>query len=248
MTVTLPASLHKLEDELEKTTWGKRAIEELNLSQDTLMPDMQELLSRAGTIFTSTLGLFAKMMIVIVVGIFLAADPTYYQRGIVQLFPPRRRTRLWEVMEMSYQTLKWWIFGRLLTMAVVGVLTWIGLQLLGIRMALVLAVLAFFLDFISHLGPIIAAIPAVLVALLEGPMEALYVILLYIAVQSFESYVVSPIVFQKTVSVSPVATLLSIVLFGILVGPLGVVLAAPLFAILQVFVKELYIKDYLEKE
>ncbi|WP_114779403.1 AI-2E family transporter [Botryobacter ruber] len=248
MSVTLPAAIGKLEEQLEKTPWGERALNEVYLSQDKLLPNMEELISRARNIFTSTIGTIANVMIIIVVGIFFAVAPMYYQRSFVRLFPPRHRTRLWDVMEISYQTLKWWIFGKLLTMVVVGVLCWLGLAFLGIRMALVLAVIAFFLDFIPHIGPILAAVPAVLVALLDGPMAALYVVILYVSVQSFESYVVSPIVFQQTVSVSPVATLLSIVLFGILVGPIGVILAAPLVAILQIIIKELYIKDYLEKD
>lgn len=247
MRETIPAAISSLEEQLGETQWGERALDEFSQSQDSLVPDTQEMVSRAGNFFTSTIGIITNLFIIIVVGIFFAANPSSYQKGIVKLFPPRHRTRIWEVLDMSYETLKWWLFGKLLTMVLVGVLTAIGLFLLGVPLAMALAVIAFFLDFIPTVGPIIASVPAILIALLDGPMMAVYVAILYFVIQSIESYLVAPIIFERTVSISPVITLLSLVLFGILVGPLGVILAAPLVAVLQVFIRELYIKDYLEE-
>lgn len=243
---TLPESVKNLEEQLGQTQWGERALDEISQNQESMVPDSQELLNRAGSFFSSTLGILTNLFIIIIVGIFFAANPSSYQKSIVSLFPPRHRTRLWDVLDMSYSTLKWWLFGKLITMAVVGVLTAIGLLALGIPMAMALAVIAFFLDFIPTVGPIIASVPAILIALLDSPMTALYVAILYFVVQSIESYLLAPIIFEKTVSISPVVTLLSLVLFGILIGPMGVILAAPLVAVIQVFVRELYIKDYLE--
>ncbi len=247
MRETIPAAINSLEEQLGDTQWGERALEELNQSQDSLVPNTQEVVSRAGNFFSSTISIITNLFIIIVVGIFFAANPSSYQKGIVTLFPPRHRTRIWEVLDMSYETLKWWLFGKLLTMVLVGVLSAIGLFLLGVPLAMALAVIVFFLDFIPTIGPIIAAVPAILIALLDGPMTAVYVAILYFVVQSIESYLVAPIIFEKTVSISPVVTLLSLVLFGILVGPMGIILAAPLVAVLQVFIRELYIKDYLEE-
>jgi predicted PurR-regulated permease PerM len=245
---TLPASVDRVKEQLGNTSWGTKALEELEDSQENMIPETQEIVTRARTFFSSTLSIITDIFIIIVIGIFFAASPQQYQRGIVSLVPVRYRTRLWEVLDKSYETLKWWLFGKLITMIVVGVLTGVGLMVLGIPMALALAVIAFFLDFIPTVGPLIASVPAILIAFLEGPMAALYVAILYLVVQSIESYLLAPIIFEKTVHISPVLTLLSLVLFGILVGPIGVILAAPLVAVLQVFVRELYIKDYLEKD
>ncbi|QCR23187.1 AI-2E family transporter [Pontibacter sp. SGAir0037] len=243
---TIPESISSLEEQLRQTEWGEQALDELTENGGGLVPDTQELASRAGSFFTSTINIITNLLIVIVVGIFFAGNPSSYQKGIVSLFPPRQRPRLNDVLEKSYDTLKWWLFGKLVTMVFVGILTGLGLMLLGIPLALALAVIVFFLDFIPTVGPIIAAVPAVLIALLDGPMMALYVAILYLLVQSLESYLLAPMIFQRTVNISPVVTLLSLVLFGILVGPLGVILAAPLVAVIQVFIRELYIKDYLE--
>jgi predicted PurR-regulated permease PerM len=244
---TLPASLERLKDQLNRTSWGSKAIEEIDISQENMMPETQEIVNKARTFFASTISIITDIFIVIVIGVFFAASPQQYQRGIVSLVPVSYRTRLWEVLDKSYETLKWWLIGKLLMMVVVGVLTGIGLMVMGIPMALALAVIAFFLDFIPTVGPILASIPAILIAFLDGPMTALYVAILYFVIQSIESYLLAPLIFEKTVSISPVITLLSLVLFGILVGPIGVILAAPLVAVIQVFVRELYIKDYLEK-
>jgi predicted PurR-regulated permease PerM len=244
---TLPEAIGSLEQQIGEYRWGERALDEISGGQDSMVPDTQELLARAGNIFTSTLGIIMNILIIIIVGIFFAAAPQTYQMGIVSLFPPRHRTRVWEVLDKCYYILKWWLFGKLLTMVAVGIMTYIGLLLLGVPLPAALAVIAFFLDFIPNIGPIIASVPAILLALLDGPMMALYVAILYFVVQSIESYLLVPIIYQKTVSISPVVTLLSLVLFGILVGPLGLILAAPLIAVIQVLIKEFYIKDYLEK-
>lgn len=245
---TLPSSIEQLKGRLGKTSWGSKLLEELENSQGNMLPETKEIISKAQSFFASTLSILTDILVIIVIGIFFAANPQQYQQGIVSLAPVRYRTRLWEVLDKSYETLKWWLFGKLVTMLFVGILTAIGLMLLGIPMPLALAIIAFFLDFIPTVGPILAAVPAVLIALLESPMMALYVAILYLVVQSIESYLLSPIIFEKTVSISPVLTLLSLLLFGILVGPIGVILAAPLVAVLQVFIQELYIKDYLENE
>jgi predicted PurR-regulated permease PerM len=245
---TLPASVDRLKEQLGNTSWGTKILEELEDSQENMMPETQEIVNKAQTFFASTISIITDIFIVIVIGIFFAANPSQYQRGIVNLVPVRYRTRLWEVLDKSYETLKWWLIGKLITMVFVGVASAIGLMLLGIPMALALAVIAFFLDFIPTIGPIIASVPAILIAFLDGPMMALYVAILYFVIQSIESYLLAPLIFEKTVHISPVLTLLSLVLFGILVGPIGVILAAPLVAVLQVFVRELYIKDYLEKD
>lgn len=146
----------------------------------------------------------------------------------------------------SYSSLAKWLFGKFLTMVFIGITTGIGLWILGVPMAIGLAVIAFFLDFIPTIGPIAAAIPAILIALLEGPMMALYVAILYFVVQSIESYLLQPLIYKKTVSISPVMTLMSLVFFGLTAGALGIILATPLIAIIKVWVKELYIKDFLE--
>jgi predicted PurR-regulated permease PerM len=169
-------------------------------------------------------------------------------QGVVVLVAPDRRRRVEEVIKQVYFTLKSWLLGKFLTMLFVGVAVGIGLAIMGVPAAFTLGFIAFLLDFIPNIGPIIAAVPAILLAFLASPLTALFVTILYLVVQQVESLVLVPYVFKKTVSMSPVVTLASLILLGVLVGPLGVIMATPLVAALQVIIRELYINDYLERD
>lgn len=151
-------------------------------------------------------------------------------------------------MNQVYFTLKAWLLGKFLTMLFVGVTVGIALPILGVPGAFALAFVAFLLDFVPNIGPIIAAVPAILLAFLDSWLSALLVTVLYFVVQQVEGLVLTPYVFKRTVSLSPVITLASLILLGLLAGPLGVVMATPLVAAIQVFIRELYVKDYLERD
>jgi predicted PurR-regulated permease PerM len=244
---TIPQAINNLQAQLSEYGWGENLINELQ-NADDLLPDQQTMVTQATGIFSTTLGIITDVLIVMVIGIFFAIDPKMYQKGLVRLFLPRKRPRLMEVLDHCYDVLKYWLFGKFIAMLFVGVVSGVALWLLGVPLALALGVITFFLDFIPTIGPIIAAIPAILMGLLQGPLVALYVAIAFFVIQSVESYLIIPIIYRKTVAISPVITLASLVFFGILAGPLGVILATPLVAVIQVLVKELYIKDYLERD
>lgn len=241
---SLPASLAKLEEQISEFKWGQDAIREARQGLQNI--DSQKAISGAAGFLSTTLGVITDVLLVLIVAIFFAIQPHLYKRGIVKLFPVNMRPRIDQLIMESYSSLAKWLFGKFLTMVFIGITTGIGLWILGVPMAIGLAVIAFFLDFIPTIGPIAAAIPAILIALLEGPMMALYVAILYFVVQSIESYLLQPLIYKKTVSISPVMTLMSLVFFGLTAGALGIILATPLIAIIKVWVKELYIKDFLE--
>jgi predicted PurR-regulated permease PerM len=141
--------------------------------------------------------------------------------------------------------LRRWLLGRLLSMAVVGVMTWIGLALLGIRLALSLAVLAATLAFVPYIGPVLALLPAALLGLLQGPAMAGYVVALYLGVQLVESYLITPLIQRSTVALPPGLILATQVLMGALTGGLGVVLATPMLAALVVLTNRVYVEGVL---
>jgi predicted PurR-regulated permease PerM len=126
-------------------------------------------------------------------------------------------------------------------MAINGTLTALGLWLLGVPLALTLGLLAALLNFIPNIGPIIAGVPAVLLALMHSPMQALYVVGLYLVLQSVDGYLLTPLVDRCTVSVPPALTLAA----QMLLGGLGLALASPLTAAAIVLVQKLYIEDTL---
>ena len=134
---------------------------------------------------------------------------------------------------------------QLIAMAAVGTLTGVGLWLLGVHSALVLGLIAGLMEFVPYLGPILSAVPGILLALALSPDLAIWVALLYFAVQQFEGYVLTPLVQQYAVDLPGVVLLFSLLAFGTLFGTLGIVLAAPLTVVTYVLVKRLYVIEAL---
>lgn len=242
----LPQAWESLISNIERTSVGQIIL--TRISSLELLTDDEKIGELAGNFFTGTIGAFTDLLIMLVIGIFFAASPRLYVQGVVVLTAPARRARIEEVLHRVYFTLRAWLFGKFIMMLFVGVATGIGLAIMGVPAAFTLGFIAFLLDFIPNIGPIIAAVPAILLAFVASPMTALLVVILYIVVQQIESMVLVPYVTKKTVSLSPVITLASLILLGILAGPMGVVMATPLVAVLQVIIKELYIIDYLERD
>ena len=187
----------------------------------------------------------ADLLVVLVAGIFLAAQPRFYAGGAIKLVPSSKRQLVGEAMQESENALRLWLKGQLLAMVVVGVLVGLGLWALGMPSALALGLLAGLLEFVPFAGPIIAALPAVLLSLAIGPDMALWVLLLYFAVQQFEGYVLTPLVQQYAVDLPGVILLFSLIGFGTLFGTLGLILAAPLTVVCYVLVKRLYVVEAL---
>ncbi len=187
----------------------------------------------------------AELLVVLFGGIFLALQPRFYRTGAVKLIPPSKRQLFAEAMDESERALRLWLRGQLIAMVAVGLLTGIALWMLGLESALVLGLLAGTLEFVPFVGPIIAAVPAILLALAVSPDLALWVALVYLAIQQFEGYVLTPLVQQYAVELPSVVLLFSLVGLGMLFGTLGVLLAAPLTVVIYVLVKRLYVIEAL---
>ncbi|MEO6582227.1 MAG: AI-2E family transporter [Sphingomicrobium sp.] len=187
----------------------------------------------------------AEALVVIFAGIFLAMQPRFYRTGAIKLVPPGQRTLVAEAMDESERALHLWLTGQLIAMVVVGLLTGFGLWLLGVPSAFALGLLAGLLEFVPFAGPLIAALPAVLLALAVSPDLAIWVALLYFAVQQFEGYLLTPLVQQYAVDLPGVVMLFSLLAFGAIFGVLGVILAAPLSVVTYVLIKRLYVIEAL---
>lgn len=187
----------------------------------------------------------AEVLVVLFGGIFLAAQPRFYRTGAIKLVPPGQRGVVAEAMDESETALRLWLKGQLIAMVAVGTLTGAALWMLGLESALVLGLLAGVLEFVPFIGPILAAVPAILLALAVGPDLALWVALVYFVVQQFEGYLLTPLVQQYAVDLPSVVLLFSLVGLGMLFGTLGVFLAAPLTVVIYVLVKRLYVIETL---
>jgi predicted PurR-regulated permease PerM len=138
-----------------------------------------------------------------------------------------------------------WLKGQILAMVVIGAMTAAGLWLLGVQSWLVLGLLAGFFEFIPFAGPILSAIPGVLIALVQSPELALWTLLMYIFVQHSEAYLIQPLIQEYAVEVPAVVLLFSLLAFAVLFGVIGILFAAPMTVVAYVLVKRLYVVEAL---
>lgn len=245
LSKSLPKSIAEIRRSLEDTGWGQWVVDTVS-QVDQWMSDWRAM-TQARTLVTSTFAALGGILVIIAVGIYFAMEPGIYRDGLIRLVPPARRERAREVLGKVRDTLQWWLIGRFVGMAVIGLATWGGLSLLGIPLALALAVIAALFTFVPNIGPILSVVPAALLALLQGPTSVLHVVLLYAGVQALESYVLTPLIQRKAVQIPPAMLLSAQLVMGVLAGVVGLALATPLLAALMVGVKMLYIEDTLEK-
>lgn len=222
---------------------------EIGTELTKLAPRFQEmmnegagLLAPASWVFSSLIGLITNVVIILFVGLFLALDPQRYRRGLLSLVPSSRRKRATDILDTLAVTLRQWTLGRMLLMLINAILTSIGLWLLGVPLALTLGLIAGLLNFVPNLGPIVASVPAILIALMQSPTQAIYVAILYLVLQSVDGYILTPLVQERTVSVPPALTISSQLIMGVLLGPWGLLLATPLVAAAMVLINKLYVQ------
>lgn len=239
----IPAELHRIEQHIEKYAWGKSIVEELQLGNGGLSAG-----TVAGRFFgvaTTTVAVIVAIIVVLFIGLYSAADPGIYVAGAVRLFPLARRARIREVLHEMAHTLRWWLIGRLISMAVIAILTGTGLWLIGVPLALTLGLLAGTLSFVPYVGSISSAIPPILIALTQSTTLVVYVILLYVIVHVIEGYILVPLMQKKMVHLPPALTLTMQAVLGAILGILGIALATPLTAAAVVAVRMLYVEDFL---
>ncbi len=186
-------------------------------------------------------------VVVLISTAYIVARPAPLVNGFVALFPAGRRQRVREILDEMYKSVQRWFLGQLTYMAIVGSLFTVAWFLIGIPFALLLGVLGGLLTFVPVLGPLVSVIPPIFLALVDEPIKALWVILVYLGVMFVESHVVHPIVMSRAVSLHPAIVIFAIVIMGVLFGLIGILLAIPLVAALNVLVHELWIKRMDEK-
>jgi predicted PurR-regulated permease PerM len=242
----LPRSAQRVSDYVSQYGWGRTLLEQLPSFDDARQKvDVSSLLTGVGGFLSTTVGAIGNFFIVILLAIYLASEPRFYIRGLIKLFPKPRRHRATQVVGAVGETLRWWLIGKVASMIFIGLLTWIGLSIIGVDIALTLGLIAGLLSFIPNFGPIVSAIPALLIAFIDRPITAVYVLALYVGVQLIESNIVTPLIERETVELPPALTIVFQLALAVLVGGLGLVLATPLLAVIMVLVQMVYIQDVL---
>jgi predicted PurR-regulated permease PerM len=196
----------------------------------------------AVTVFGGTL----DVILILFLGVYLALDPKVYLEGALHLIPVRRRAEVRHAMIEAGDALCKWLLAQFVAMAIIGVMVGGALSTIGVPLALVLGGLAALLEFIPVVGAILFGIPGILVAFSKGPDLALYTMITYLVIQQLESNIVVPLLQRWAVQMPPVVGLLAVVVAGLLLGPGGVIFAAPMAIVTLALVRHLYVEDVLE--
>jgi predicted PurR-regulated permease PerM len=210
-----------------------------------VLGDGQQTLARARQALSSTVGALTATVLWLFVSVVLAATPAVYVDGLVRLVPPRHDAEARELLAKLGRTLGWWALGRVSTMTFVGLGIGTGLTLLGVPLAFVLGLIAALLSFVPNLGPVLGAVPGIVLALAQSPTTAAWVAGVYLVVQLCEAFVLSPIIDRRTVYLPPALTVAVQLALGALTGLAGVALAAPLTAAATVLVRRLWVEGRL---
>jgi predicted PurR-regulated permease PerM len=210
-----------------------------------LFPNPGALFGTAYSAFNVASGLLGSVVVVVFIGLFTAISPETYRAGVLSLIPHERRDRVGEVLDEMAAALRWWLVGQLAAVVLIALTTWAGLWLIGMPGALLLGLQAGLVNFIPYLGPVIGAVPILLAAMAQGTDMVLWALGVHLVIQTVEGYVLTPMIQARAVDVSPVLTLGAVMVFGALFGALGIALATPLVAALQVAVVRLYVEDRL---
>ncbi|QDT07742.1 hypothetical protein K227x_61700 [Rubripirellula lacrimiformis] len=212
------------------------------------MPDSGKSLGMLRSLFTSTFGLMTDFLVLVILSAYFCVSPSVYRDGALKFLPVDWRDRARGLMTETGDTLSRWMVGRLIAMSLVGICFSIGLAVIGIPMPIQLGIFAGLVTFIPNLGALAAVVPALLLAFSQSNTAMISVIALYGAIQFAESYLITPLVQQHQVALPPAIVILSQIMAGILFGFWGIVFATPLAAAAMVWIRGLYLQDYLQQD
>jgi predicted PurR-regulated permease PerM len=240
----LVARLTESLDQLD-TVFGVTLPETAQEIANAISGAVDRIWSTVVTLAGGLLTVLTTLVIVVFSGVFLAVDPGLYRRGLVLLFPRGWHEKIEHGLDETGRALRLWLQAQLLAMIAVGVMVGLGTAAIGLPTPLAFGLIAGLTEFVPIIGPILGALPAVLVAVgIDGP-TLIWTVVLYVAVQQIEANLITPVLQRRIVSIPPVVLLLSFVALGGIFGALGIVVAAPLSIAIFVLVREFYVGDLL---
>lgn len=205
-------------------------------------------LSRIGEWTMSLADAGLDVIVVLFAAAFIAVDPQPYRNGFLKLFPSGLRGKLDESLEKCAVALMKWLQGTLISMVAIALMLGPALWFLGVPAFIPLALIAALAQFVPVIGPVIATVPGVLLALTVGPETALWTLGAYVATSQVEANLLYPIIQQKELSVPPALTLFAIIAMALLFGPLGGLFAVPLTVVALILVNDFYVAELLHDQ
>jgi predicted PurR-regulated permease PerM len=227
-------------DSLQKTSSKYQGI--IEQAQDFLSNIGDLLRKAASNLFSTAINIFGgvfSLMLALVLSFYLSVQKRGVQRVLISVVPHQHRDYVLNLWERSQRKLGRWLQGQLFLGILVGVLVYIGLSFLNVKFAILLAILAGVLEIFPYIGPVLAAIPAIILGFLQSPILGLWVLILYVVVQQIENYLMVPLVIGSIVKLNPVIIILALLIGGKLGGIPGMILAVPITAVVAEFFRDL---------
>lgn len=240
LITTLRALAVKLDPELLRNL---PTLEEIS---QQFQPLVNQIAGRGLSVFYTTLAIPLSLVLLLALSLMLLANPQPYRQGFIRLFPSFYRSRINDILVNCDCCLHGWLISILLKMIIFASLSFIGLLILQIPLALAQAMLTGILAFIPNIGLILSVIPPIAIALLETPWKSIVIIIIYLIIQQIDIHFLSPLIMKEKVILPPAITLLAQLFFAMIFGVLGFLLAFPLAVVGKVWVKEVLIKDILD--
>ncbi len=200
---------------------------------------LTSLLGSIPTVLTTATGFLIDAIAILVLSLYMAHDPGSLIKGILRFVPQNRKGEIEEIIENLEARLRGWIVGLILAMLIVGGGAGVGLWILGVPLPLTLGILAGLLEVVPYFGPIIGGLLPALLALTISPLKAALVVVLFFALNQLDSHLIQPLVMGREVRLHPVVVIFSFLVFGKLLGLVGVLLAVPAAAFMVTLVDEI---------
>jgi predicted PurR-regulated permease PerM len=226
---------------IKSSKWSKDIknvlFREIQSAGEGIQAYINRALKRSLTMFIETLTMLFDFLLAMVIAYYLIKDSDYFKSVVLSIIPGKWRKGIIATGKEINMVLSKFIQGQLLTAIIVGVLETIGLFLVRVKYPLVLGVIGGIAEIIPYFGPVIGAVPAVAIALIESPIKAMWTVLVYVVVQQLENAYISPKIIEGRLGLHPVATIMVILAGGKFFGVAGMLLAVPVTAILRVLIK-----------
>ena len=239
LATRLPAAWADLQAQILATPLGQSILERAQ----GMAPSGQTIVSAVTRLLAAVGGALSGLLLVLVGGLYLAAQPTLYAVGLLRLIPPQARGAAAETLDAISVSLRNWLKGQGIGMVVVGIGTGFGLWLAGVPAAWAIGLVAGLAEFVPYLGIFVAAIPAVVLGFGQDTATGLWTIGVLVAVQQVQGNLVMPLLQNRMVDLPPAVTIFGIIAAGILFGLPGVLLATPLTIVVLVLVRRLYLEE-----
>lgn len=224
-------------------TFGDKFLEILKKSQDLMISNLKNIATGISTVFYS----FVKLFIVLVFSYYFVVDKDKIKSKLVEFIPEKYKRDVFFVSMRINEALLGFVKGRLLMAVFVGLLTMISLLIVGVDFAVIIGLITCVADIIPYIGPFLGFAPAILFALIESPIKAVWVGIIFLAIQWAENNIIAPKLLGDKVGLNPLVILLSIIIGGGMFGVLGMILGVPAVSIIMILVEFFKLK-YNEKK